>query len=54
MVSPTLPGYPYHVSIDETSMLIRAFLLINKYPSITLGTIAQKPATPHERRNLNI
>ncbi|CNE58999.1 Uncharacterised protein [Yersinia mollaretii] len=28
MVSPTLPGCPHHVSIDETSMLIRAFLFI--------------------------
>ncbi len=26
MVSPTLPGCPHHVSYDETSMLIRAFL----------------------------
>lgn len=26
MVSPTLPGCPHHVSMNETSMLIRAFL----------------------------
>ncbi len=29
MVSPTLPGCPHHVPINETSMLIRASLYID-------------------------